>query len=92
VQKRNEESKAIDDLLGFKKDTDIVSCENCSKKFIKKNGVTIREVKCANTSIGCFTGYMNMKPCEWSFCSNNCSNNFQCAKCADIKQYRKNCQ
>ncbi len=92
VQKRNEESKAIDDLIGFKKDTDIVSCENCSKKFMKKNGVTIQDVKCANTSIGCFTGYMNMKPCEWSFCSNNCSNNFQCAKCADINQYRKNCQ
>lgn len=92
VQKRNAESKAIDDLLGFKKDTDIVSCENCSKKFMKKNGVTIREVKCANTSIGCFTGYMNMKPCEWSFCSNNCSNKFQCAKCADNNQYRKNCQ
>lgn len=92
VQKRNEESKAIDDLLGFKKDTDIVSCENCSKKFMKKNGVTIRDVKCANSEIGCFTGYMNMKPCEWSFCSNNCSNNFQCAKCADNNLYRKNCQ
>lgn len=91
IEKRNEETKAIEDLLGFKKATDIIPCEYCGKKFMKKNGVTIQAVQCKNTRIPCFTGYMNMKPCELSFCNNKCSNEYQCAKCSDINEYRENC-
>lgn len=91
IEKRNEETKAIEDLLGFKKATDIIPCEYCGKKFMKKNGVSIQAVQCKNTRIPCFTGYMNMKPCELSFCSNKCSNEYQCAKCSDINEYRENC-
>jgi hypothetical protein len=86
--KQNE--KLLKDAFGVKDDNAVVKCSYCKKSLVKKNGITIRTSKCQSSDILCLDNLGN--PCEWTFCSMSCSNNFQCVKCSDNKLYRANCR
>lgn len=88
--KRKKDEQDLLKAFGVKDDNEVVSCAYCKQKLVKKNGETIRSVQCSSTSIPC----MNAKglPCEWTFCNMKCSNDFQCAQCAQYKSYRANCR
>ena len=87
---RKENEQNLLRVFGVKDDNEVVSCAYCKQKLVKKNGETIRSVQCSSSSIPC----MNAKglPCEWTFCNMKCSNDFQCAQCAQYKSYRANCR
>jgi hypothetical protein len=87
--KRIEEEKEYKRLFGIKDDDAVVSCAFCKKTYVKKNGEAIKVAVCNSTSILCLNA--NGIPCEWTFCSMKCSNDFQCSQCAQSKAYRANC-
>ena len=89
-KEEKEQEQFIKNAFGVKGENETVNCAYCNQKLIKRNGVTIRSAICEKTSIVCLDKLGN--PCEWTFCNANCSNNFQCTKCADNRYYRKNCR
>ena len=88
--KRIEEEKEYKRIFGIKDDDAVVSCAFCKKTYVKKNGEAIKVAVCNSTSILCLNA--NGIPCEWTFCSMKCTNDFQCSQCAQSKAYRSNCR
>jgi hypothetical protein len=88
--KRIEDEKTYKRIAGIKDDDAVVSCAFCKKSLVKKNGITIQVAICSSKEIRCWNP--NGFPCEWTFCNVKCSNDFQCAECANSNAYRANCR